>query len=191
MNRAFVANNSLRSKPSVYTPAQQPPSTYDSKGPTAYPTHTGGYNTTMGTATSTITSTAAPAPYPSTSSLGACASVSQLSAAATASTPIVPAKLAYDCITSVPFNSTAATELLDSIRPYLDWQSTVDYIREPPAEYAEKIQEPYDFYGEFNRISERAKNDGYANEYEFGIDLYKAVSNSCSLFPAQSRSILS
>jgi hypothetical protein len=130
----------------------------------------------MGTATGTITSTAAPAPYPTTSPLGACASVSQLAAAATVKTPIVPAKLAYDCITSVPFNSTAATELLDSIRPYLDWQSTVDYIREPPAEYAEKIQEPYDFYGEFNRIYGKAKSDGYANEYEFGFDLYEAVS---------------
>ena len=124
----------------------------------------------------TASSTAAPAPYPTTSSLGACASVSQLAAAATVKTPIVPAKLAYDCITSVPFNSTAATELLDSIRPYLDWQSTVDYIREPPAEYAEKIQEPYDFYGEFERIYEKAKSDGYANEYEFGFDLYEAVS---------------
>jgi hypothetical protein len=130
----------------------------------------------MGTGISTVTGTA-PAPYPTASSpLGACASVSQLAAAATVKTPIVPAKLAYDCITSVPFNSTASTELLDSIRPYLDWQSTVDYIREPPAEYAEKIQEPYDFYGEFNRIYEKAKSDGYANEYEFGFDLYEAVS---------------
>jgi hypothetical protein len=138
----------------------------------------------MGTATGTITGTAAPAPpYPTTSSVGACASVSALAAAATVKVPIVPAKLAYDCITSVPFNSTASTELLDAIRPYLDWQSTVDYIREPPAEYAEKIQEPYDFYAEFNRIYGKAKGDGYANEYEFGFDLYEAVSDY--LFPLE------
>jgi len=65
---------------------------------------------------------------------------------------------------------------LTSIRPYLNWQSTVDYIRDPPAEYAEKIQEPYDFYGEFNRIAEKAESNGYGNEYEFGFDLYEAVS---------------
>lgn len=78
-------------------------------GPTAvYPTATGGYNGTV---------TSAPAPYPtSTTSLSACASVAQLAAADPAATPLVPAGLAYECITSVPFNSTAASELLTSIR---------------------------------------------------------------------------
>ena len=138
-------------------------------GPTAvYPTATGGYNGTV---------TSASVPYPtSTTSLSACASVAQLAAADPAATPIIPAGIAYECITSVPFNSTAASELMVSIRPYLNWQSTVEYIREPPAEYAEKIQEPYDFYGEFNRIAEKAENNGYDNEYEFGFDLYEAVS---------------
>lgn len=147
-------------------------------GPTAIsPTPTGGYN---GTVTSTW------APYP-TSSLGACASVSLLAASASAAVPTVPAKLAYDCITSVPFNSSAATELLDSIRPYLDWQSTIDYIRDPPAEYAEKIQEPYDFYAEFERIYSTAKSDGYENEFAFGFDLYEAVSFWCHCKPTRSR----
>lgn len=119
------------------------------------------------------------APYPtSTTSLSACAKVAQLAVADPAATPIVPAALAYECITSVPFNSSAASELLTSIWPYLNWQSTVDYIRDPPAEYAEKIQEPYDFYDEFNRIAEKAESNGYENEYEFGFDLYEAVSES-------------
>ncbi|GAB7322783.1 hypothetical protein MBLNU13_g05354t1 [Cladosporium sp. NU13] len=135
-------------------------------GPTAInPTATSGYNGTVSSAV----------PYPtSTTSLSACAKVAQLAIADPAATPIVPAALAYECITSVPFNSSAASELLTSIRPYLNWQSTVDYIRDPPAEYAEKIQEPYDFYGEFNRIAEKAESNGYGNEYEFGFDLYEA-----------------
>lgn len=147
-------------------------------GPTAvYPTATSGYN---GTASSA-------APYPtSTTSLSACAKVAQLAVADPAATPIVPAALAYECITSVPFNASAASELLTSIRPYLNWQSTVDYIRDPPAEYAEKIQEPYDFYGEFNRIAEKAESNGYGNEYEFGFDLYEAV----SLFESLTKCIL-
>lgn len=113
--------------------------------------------------------------------------MSLLAASASAAVPTVPAKLAYDCITSVPFNSSAATELLDSIRPYLDWQSTVDYIRDPPAEYAEKIQEPYDFYAEFERIYSTAKSDGYENEFAFGFDLYEAVSSLCYCKPTRSR----
>jgi hypothetical protein len=143
-------------------------------GPTAaYPTATGGYNATV---------TSAVGPYPTSTSLSACASVAQLAAADPAATPIIPAKIAYECITSVPFNATAATELLTSIRPYLNWQTTVDYIRDPPAEYAEKIQKPYDFYGELNRIYEKADGNGYDNEYEFGFDLYEAVSSSWMFF---------
>jgi hypothetical protein len=167
--------NKVRPKPSIYTPPQARPTTYDSSmGPTAaYPTATGGYNATV---------TSAPGPYPTSVSLSACASVAQLAAADPAATPIIPAKIAYECITSVPFNSSAATELLTSIRPYLNWQTTVDYIRDPPAEYAEKVQKPYDFYGEFNRIYEKADGNGYDNEFEFGFDLYEAVSSSWMSF---------
>lgn len=43
--------------------------------------------------------------------------------------------LAYECINSVPFESGAAVELMDSIRPYLDWQTTLQYVKDPPGEY--------------------------------------------------------
>lgn len=101
-----------------------------------------------------------------------------LAAADPAATPHIPAKIAHDCITSIPFNSSAAVELLDSIKPYLDWQTTIDYMRDPPSEYAEKIQEPYDFYTEFERIYVLAKSDGYGNEFDFGFDLYEAVGSN-------------
>lgn len=40
-----------------------------------------------------------------------------------AANPTVDAQLAYDCLTSVPLNSSDATELVTSILPYLEWQS--------------------------------------------------------------------
>ena len=86
-------------------------------------------------------------------------------------TPTVPADIAYECINSVPFKSAPAVELMDSIRPYLDWQTTTQYIEDPPAEYAQKVQPPYDFSGEFERIYNAAKADSYRNEYQFGFDL--------------------
>jgi hypothetical protein len=67
-----------------------------------------------------------------------------------------------------------SVELLDAIRPYLDWQTTISYIKEPPAEYAEKVQPPYDFYAEYERIYNKAQADGYEGEYDFGWDLYRA-----------------
>ena len=65
-------------------------------------------------------------------------------------------------------------ELLDSIRPYLDWQTTIDYLKDPPAEYAEKIQPPYDFYAQFDSIYQKAAANDYANEREFAWELYEA-----------------
>lgn len=63
---------------------------------------------------------------------------------------------------------------MDSIRPYINWQTTIEYLKDPPAEYAEKIQEPYDFFSEFERIYSQAKSGSYANEYAFGHELYLA-----------------
>jgi hypothetical protein len=37
--------------------------------------------------------------------------------------PTIDAQLAYDCLTSVPLNAAAATDLVTSILPYLQWQS--------------------------------------------------------------------
>lgn len=61
---------------------------------------------------------------------------------------------------------------LDSIRPYLNWQTTIQWLKDPPAEYAEKIQPAYDFYADFERVYENAKNGQYPNEYAFGRDVY-------------------
>jgi hypothetical protein len=49
---------------------------------------------------------------------------------------------------------------MDSIRPYLDWQTTIEYLKDPPAEYAEKIQPPYDFYANYERIYQKAAANG-------------------------------
>jgi hypothetical protein len=46
----------------------------------------------------------------------------------------IPAKLAYDCLNSIPFNQSAAAALMESMRPYLDWQSTTSYLKDPPKE---------------------------------------------------------
>ncbi|KAL9620338.1 MAG: hypothetical protein Q9160_005137 [Pyrenula sp. 1 TL-2023] len=88
-------------------------------------------------------------------------------------TPTIPAELAHDCITSVPLHATEATELLDSILPYVQWQSTLSYLKAPPAEYVEKIQGPVDIYGEIAAIRDRVTSGAYQSEYEFGFALYR------------------
>lgn len=67
---------------------------------------------------------------------------------------------------------------MDSLRPYIQWQTTIEYLKDPPAEYAEKIQPPYDFWAAYESIYDKATAGDYANEYEFGFDLYTVFQRS-------------
>lgn len=44
-------------------------------------------------------------------------------AASPSATPTIAAAIAHDCLLSVPLGKEAAIELVDSIEPYLEWQS--------------------------------------------------------------------
>jgi hypothetical protein len=48
--------------------------------------------------------------------------------------PVVPADLAYECLNALAFNQTASRLLLESLKPYLGFQTTLSYVAEPPAE---------------------------------------------------------
>lgn len=49
------------------------------------------------------------------------------------SIPTIAASIAHDCLLSVPLGKEAAIELVDSIEPYLEWQTGMDIFvcREP------------------------------------------------------------
>lgn len=51
----------------------------------------------------------------------------------------VPAELAYECLNSIPFNQSAAAALLESMRPYLEWQSSTSYVKDPPEKVRKSI----------------------------------------------------
>lgn len=84
----------------------------------------------------------------------------------TAGTATVPAELAWDCINSVPFNQSAALALVDGVVPYFKWQSNTVWLKDPPAEYAEKVQPAVDIWGGLEEIREKVNGGEYKNEYE-------------------------
>ncbi|KAF9629447.1 Peptidase S41 [Lasiodiplodia theobromae] len=108
-----------------------------------------------------------------------CASVSALAASQTAAspsaTPTVPAGLAYECINSVPINQTAALNLIKTSRPYWEWQSTLAYLKDPPAEYVEKIQDAIDVFAELDDLEAKVADGTITKEYEFGYTLYRIL----------------
>ncbi|QDS76907.1 hypothetical protein FKW77_004139 [Venturia effusa] len=109
----------------------------------------------------------------------ACAAVaSQVANASALSTPTVAAQLAYDCIKSVPLNTPNALELLRTIRPYLIWQSTTAYLKDPPAEYTEKIRPPVDIFGGLDKIESDLRGGSFKTEYDFGFALYTLLQST-------------
>ncbi|KAF2280406.1 peptidase S41 family protein-like protein [Westerdykella ornata] len=85
----------------------------------------------------------------------------------------VPAGLAYACITSVPLNVASAKKLLRRLPAYLNWQSTLTALANPPEEYVQKVQPPVDLIAGLGTIDANLDAGKYSNEYEFGWDLYK------------------
>ncbi|EOA87494.1 uncharacterized protein SETTUDRAFT_20011 [Exserohilum turcica Et28A] len=107
-----------------------------------------------------------------------CAQVASSVAAQTAAAPTVSAQLAYDCLTSVPFNQSAALALVDGVVPYFRWQSNTVWLKDPPTEYAEKVQPGIDIWGQLSTIRAKVVANTYANEYEFGFELYRLLQST-------------
>lgn len=59
---------------------------------------------------------------------------------------------------------------VDSIKPYLEWQSDTAYLKNPPAD--QYFYPPHDVYGRIASIESKLKSDLYVNEYAFQQDLY-------------------
>ncbi|KAF2138885.1 uncharacterized protein K452DRAFT_352962 [Aplosporella prunicola CBS 121167] len=99
-------------------------------------------------------------------------------AAAPSATPTVPAELAHACLQSIPLNVSAALALLEAVKPYLEWQSTTAYLKDPPGEYTEKVQEGVDVWGGLEGIAEAVKRGEVRGEWEFGWSLYSLLQST-------------
>jgi hypothetical protein len=87
----------------------------------------------------------------------------------------MPAQLAWDCINAVPLNASSAKRLIQALRPYIEWQSTLAELKNPPAEYAEKVQPPVDIFGGLDQIDADIDAGNFKNEYDFGWTLYTLI----------------
>lgn len=75
-------------------------------------------------------------------------------------------------MTSVPVNRNDALNFVDSISPYLEWQSDPAYKADPPADYAYAA---YDLVANLASIRTKISNNGYKSEYDFQADLLENV----------------
>ncbi|KAF2817400.1 uncharacterized protein BDZ99DRAFT_405035 [Mytilinidion resinicola] len=110
-----------------------------------------------------------------TSSTAPCAAVSSAHYAPSNKDGTVPAQLAYECLKSVPLNVTAAKRLMGEIRPYINWQTNIVFLKNPPAEYVQKIQQPVDILAGLDKIEAQIDSGAFFGEYDFGLALYKLI----------------
>ncbi|KAK0643776.1 hypothetical protein B0T16DRAFT_459883 [Cercophora newfieldiana] len=86
--------------------------------------------------------------------------------------PPVPVKpsLAFNCLKSIPLDRDRALGHVAFLRPFWEWQSTLDYNKNPPRGY---LSEGVDLIRGTKEIEAklRINSTGYANHFEFLVDL--------------------
>jgi len=90
----------------------------------------------------------------------------------------VPAGIAWDCLNEIPFNASSARELMKQLRPYINWQSTLDVLKDPPVEYQEKVQPSVDILGGLDKIEADIDAGNFKNDYDFGWTLYRLIQSA-------------
>lgn len=87
----------------------------------------------------------------------------------------IPARLAYECLQSVPVDFEGDITLIDEIEAYFEWQSTPAYLADPPAHYDNP---KLDIFGSLANVRHKLANKTYKSEYEFALDLYEIPQKS-------------
>ncbi|KAK4442130.1 hypothetical protein QBC34DRAFT_444409 [Podospora aff. communis PSN243] len=86
--------------------------------------------------------------------------------------PAAPVKpsLAFACLASVPLNKNASLGQIKALRPMWEWQSTLDYNKQPPRGY---LSEGVDLLRGLDEMAEMltANATPWANQFEFLTDL--------------------
>jgi hypothetical protein len=110
-----------------------------------------------------------------------CAAIAQYQASAVArasalGTPAIsvnlPASVAYDCLTSIPLNATDASAFIDYYRTYLNFQSTLAFLKNPPTSYQ---QPAVDLLGGLDAIQADVDSGRLKNQYDFETAVLKLV----------------
>ncbi|KAL8932771.1 MAG: hypothetical protein Q9216_006686, partial [Gyalolechia sp. 2 TL-2023] len=82
------------------------------------------------------------------------------------------AESAHNCLISIPFNATVATNFLSYYKDTLQFQSTLSYLSNPPLTYN---QPSVDLLGGLDAIQQAVNSGAYSNEYDFEAAVQKLV----------------
>lgn len=116
-----------------------------------------------------------------------CARVSQAFEAApknaTSKAPIIldlRPSVGATCIKTLPVTNERNLALLDYLRPYIECQTTIELLKNPPEEY---LLPGVDILGGMDAIKEKLNNNGYESQFEVMKDLKSLACGA--LFPVK------
>ncbi|KAF4506431.1 hypothetical protein G6O67_006520 [Ophiocordyceps sinensis] len=85
--------------------------------------------------------------------------------------PRIPGQAAHDCLKLIPFEGFRANQFIGQLRKYVEFQSTLEVLRNPPASYA---SDPVDILGRLQEIGGKQ----YENLYDFDVDLWELFNSA-------------
>ncbi|KAM0550303.1 hypothetical protein ACHAPJ_008973 [Fusarium lateritium] len=95
-----------------------------------------------------------------------------LNKSSTTSDPVVvPAQLAEDCLASMPFYPGLAASFIDEITKYIQWQSTLEALKNPSETYTSS---PTDILGGLEKI----RKTNYSSQWEFDREIAGLVKSA-------------
>ncbi|QSZ33423.1 hypothetical protein DSL72_004991 [Monilinia vaccinii-corymbosi] len=87
-------------------------------------------------------------------------------------TVVFNASLAFECLTSVPFNPAVASRFISYYNDTLQFQSTLSYLKNPPTSYQ---QPAVDLLAGLSRIQTAIDEGAFSNQYEFEATLQTLI----------------
>ncbi|KAB8294146.1 hypothetical protein EYC80_009589 [Monilinia laxa] len=107
----------------------------------------------------------------STSS-GACASVSSIISASEDDEPTIAVSTALDCLKSVPLNVNRSVTFIEFIEPYVQFQSTLAYLKNPPTGW---LFPGVDVLSGLTQIKTLLLSGGYKTQWDFEKDIWTLI----------------
>ncbi|KAM0186590.1 hypothetical protein ACHAPI_011614 [Fusarium lateritium] len=89
-----------------------------------------------------------------------CARISKAVSESTSSPVVITAQIANDCLESMPFYPELAESFIDELTKYIQWQSTLEALKNPPETYASS---PTDILGGLKKI----RSTNFSSQWKF------------------------
>lgn len=89
--------------------------------------------------------------------------------------PIIPGPLAYECLRSVPVDVDGDPDLVDGYAAYLQFQTTLEYLKNPPAG---RLDPPVDLIAGLDSIASKLGSSYYHDEWTLQTDIIKLIDKS-------------